>query len=170
MARFLLLLCIIAGSPLYAEQVVIPDSPFSIECPPKWKVVSGRPDEIRAEYFPGKGIESEEGHIHVYRRLAKTVSDAITDTQNTYKKIDGRDDHRMPVLLKREHFRTDSGLTGEIAFFGYKTGDSEWIKEQKFYFATKDGTIYCACMEAKHDTPWDRLRDIVKSSLTENKQ
>ena len=170
MARFILLLCIIAGSLLYAEQVAIPDSPFFIECPPNWKVVSGRPEETRGEYYPGKGIEAEAGHIHVYKRLSTTVSDAISDTQQIYKKMESRDSHKMPVLLKTEPFVTDSGLSGQLAFFGYKTIDSEWIKEQKFYFAAKDGAIYCACMEAKHDAPWDPLRNILKSSLTENKK
>ena len=168
MARLILLLCIIGGSWLYADQVAIPDSPFFIECPPNWKVVSGRPEETRGEYYPGKGIESQEGHIHLYKLLSKTVSDAITDTQKCYQKIEGRDAHKMPVLLKTEPFRTDSGLSGQIAFFGYNTGDSEWIKEQKFYFAAKDGAFYCVCMEAKHNAPWDRLRNILKSSLTDN--
>jgi len=170
MARFILLLCIIAGSTLYADQVAIPDSPFFIECPPNWKVVSGRPEETRGEYYPGKGIQSQEGHIHLYKQLSKTVSDAITDTQRNFKYMEEKWGHRMPVLLKTEPFRTDSGFSGQVAFFGYKTGDSEWIKEQKFYFAAKDGAIYCACMEAKHETPWDRLRNILNSSLTENKK
>ena len=170
MARFILLLYIIAGSSLYADQVAIPASPFFIECPPNWKVVSGRPEETRGEYYPGKGIESQEGHIHLYKQLSKTVSDAIANTQQNYKKMESRDSHKMPLLLKTEPFVTDRGLSGQIAFFGYKTGDSEWIKEQKFYFAAKNGAIYCVCMEAKHEAPWDRLRDIVKSSLTENQK
>lgn len=167
MTRLCILFTFILAGALYADRVAIPESPFSIECPPSWKVVSDRPEESRGEYYPGKGIESEEGHIHVYKRLSKTVSDGINDTQQHYKKMEGRDNHRMPVLLQTEPFRIDSGLSGQIAFFGYKAHNSEWIKEQKFYFAAKDGTIYCACMEAKHDTLWDRLREIVKSSLTE---
>ncbi|MFA6271067.1 MAG: hypothetical protein WC657_07740 [Candidatus Paceibacterota bacterium] len=170
MTRFLILFALFLGRSLYADQVAIPDSPFSIECPPNWKVVSARPEETRGEYYPGKGIDSEVGHIHVYKRLSKTVSDAIADTQKTYKKIEGREARKMPALLKIEPFHTDNGFSGQIAFFGYRAADSEWIKEQKFYFAAKDGSIYCACMEAKHGTPWDQLRNILKSSLIENKK
>ena len=109
MARAFSAIFLLLGASLHADLVPIPDSPFSIECPPRWKVVSGRPEETRGEYYPGKGIESEAGHIHIYKRLSKTVSDAIDDTRQNYKKMESRDSHKMPVLLKTEPFVTDRG-------------------------------------------------------------
>jgi len=143
----------------FAKAITIPDSPFEIDCPPDWYVVSGKFAKDK-EYDPSKGIESPMGHIHIYRRIAKDETTAIAKTESTYRKLELQRKSPMPFLWSTSPFTTDSGIKGTFAYFGYGKIPSDKIKEKKFYFSY-EGSIYCACLETKDSDHWPLLERIL---------
>ena len=159
-ALFLLLFPVVCA---FAETVLISTSPFEIDCPSGWSVTNGNFTNDK-EYDPSKGIDSPFGHIHIYKRLAKNEDSAIKNTESLYRKLESQRENPMPFLWSTSPFTTDSGIKGTMAYFGYGIKPSDKIKEKKFYFSY-DGSIYCACLEAKGSDHWPLLEQILKQTL-----
>ncbi|XHR30377.1 MAG: hypothetical protein ACFUZC_07410 [Chthoniobacteraceae bacterium] len=147
----------------FAKTVLIPNSPFEIDCPPDWSVADGNFTNNK-EYDPAKGINSPFGHIHIYKRFAKNEDCAIKMTESFYRKLESQKKSPMPFLWSTSSFTTDSGIKGTMAYFGNGKIPSDKIKEKKFYFLYND-SIYCACLEAKDSDHWPLLEKILKQTL-----
>jgi hypothetical protein len=161
--KIALLLLLFPLTYAFAETILIPTSPFELDCPTGWSVTNGNFTNDK-EYDPSKGIDSPFGHIHIYKRIAKNEDSAIKKTESLYRKLESQRKSPMPFLWSTSPFITDSGIKGTIACFGYGEKHSNKIKEKKFYFSY-NGSIYCACLEAKDPDHWPLLEQILKHTL-----